>query len=420
MPEKRWWTRDAVQPPEGVPPSDLNALETLLLRTLERGFRWMYFPPPLERLFEQETGPARSRHLVLTGIVCALCTLAYTLYALADRQLLPGSSSAVYVLRFGIVTPVVLAASFAVWLGLRPLARELTVAVALSAGPILMLAISGIEADSDLSALRGTMILVLLGATVFVRLRFWFAVGVCVALTTLQLLVPPLAGVPQPANVPLLLITVVVALGANYSIEREHRTNYLHRLFARVQSRKLEEVAVHWQLISERDPLTGIENRRSLDRKLEALYDRGEQYSIILIDVDGFKAFNDQYGHQQGDECLRRIAAILRASLRRTTDSAARLGGEEFAVVLPDTSVERARVAAERMRRAVLELRIPHTGSAAGDIVSISAGVSATDGSEPPSSVIARADAALYEAKSAGRNRVVMAGPTASEARASQ
>ena len=379
----------------------------------------MYFPAPLERLFEQETGEARRRHLVLAGVICVACSLMYTGYALTRRSLLPGTSDLVYVLRFGVIAPVVMAATFAVWLGLQPLLRELTVALALCTGPVLMMFLIGLEPVDDLTAMRGTIILVLLGATVFVRLRFWFAVGVCVVLSALQFIVPVVFDIPQFANVPLLTVTVGVALAANYSVEREHRMNYLHRIFARVQSRKLEEVAVHWQVLSERDPLTGIENRRSLDRKLEALHDRGEPFSVIMIDVDEFKSFNDQYGHQQGDDCLRRIAAILRASLRRTTDSAARIGGEEFAVILPQTSAEKARIAAERMRRAVLELRIPHTGSSAGDIVSISAGVSATAGSEPPLSVIARADAALYEAKAAGRNRVVAAGTAGSNVQVS-
>lgn len=416
MPDIPGWTRGDVRPPEGVPPSELDAVESLLVGTLEQGVRRMCFPPPLERLFEQETGPSRRRHLMSTCIVWAACSLACTVCVLTGWPPVPGTSESAIFLGFGAAAPIVLAAALAVRMGLGPIPRELTVAIALWAGPALMTIIAAARPDADQDATRGAMILAILGVTVFVRLRFWFAGAVCATLAALHVAAPLLHGYAPEPDVPLLLATVV-ALAANYSIEREHRSGYLHRLFVRVQSRKLEEVAVHWQALSDRDPLTGIENRRSLDRKLGALHERGEPYAIILIDVDGFKAFNDEYGHQHGDECLRRVAAILRASLRRATDSAARIGGEEFAVVLPGADEDSAWPAAERIRRAVLELGIPHGASPAREpVVSISAGIAATAGGEPPTAVIARADSALYGAKSAGRNRVVIARPERAEA----
>jgi diguanylate cyclase (GGDEF)-like protein len=133
------------------------------------------------------------------------------------------------------------------------------------------------------------------------------------------------------------------------------------------------------------------------------------------VDVDGFKAFNDSYGHQIGDDCLRRVAAMLRASLRFPTDWIARMGGEEFAVVLPQTALEDARTIAERIRNSIHKLRIPHAGSPTGDVVSISAGVSASPGSTSPNEVVAEADKALYRAKLLGRNRVEVARDDVSE-----
>ena len=115
--------------------------------------------------------------------------------------------------------------------------------------------------------------------------------------------------------------------------------------------------------LSLRDPLTGLANRRALDELLAGLCARRERFAVIIVDVDAFKAFNDTYGHQIGDDCLRRISAMPRASLRFPTDRVARMGGEEFAVVLPRTTMEDARTMAERMRRSVYDLRIPHGGS---------------------------------------------------------
>ena len=133
------------------------------------------------------------------------------------------------------------------------------------------------------------------------------------------------------------------------------------------------------------------------------------------MDVDAFKAFNDTYGHQIGDDCLRRISAMLRASLRFATDRVARMGGEEFAVVLPRTTIEDARTIAERMRRSVYDLQIPHAGSPETRMVSISAGVSAYGGGASPAQVIADADKAMYRAKMLGRNRVEMASTTVAD-----
>jgi diguanylate cyclase (GGDEF)-like protein len=150
-----------------------------------------------------------------------------------------------------------------------------------------------------------------------------------------------------------------------------------------------------------------------MDTMLQALCERQERFSVILVDVDHFKAFNDRYGHQVGDDCLRRVAAMLRASLRFTEDRIARMGGEEFAVVLPNTSLEDARTTAERMRKSISDLLIPHAASPTGKVVTISAGVSTAVNCISSSGVIADADRALYSAKQRGRNRVeVMDGGT--------
>lgn len=134
-----------------------------------------------------------------------------------------------------------------------------------------------------------------------------------------------------------------------------------------------------------------------------------------MVDVDAFKAFNDCYGHVVGDDCLRRVAAILRASLRRTSDQIARIGGEEFAVVLPQTSVEDARIMAERMRMAVSDLRIPHAGSPE-HVVTISAGVSGSSAPASAAEILSSADRVLYRAKSLGRNRVEVTGDSGRDA----
>jgi len=271
--------------------------------------------------------------------------------------------------------------------------------------PASMILVITFAEGSDAGVNRGALTIVLLFITVVVRLRFWFAVTACLAIVAVQIGVPTLANVPVPGNVPLVVITIVATLIANYQLERESRLNYLQRLLTRIQGAKLSATVVQLHDLAQRDPLTGLANRRAIDAQLDALCENGDQFAVIMVDVDVFKAFNDRYGHVIGDDCLRRVAAMLRASLRNTSDQIARIGGEEFVVVLPQTSVENARIMAERMRHAVYGLRIPHAGSPE-HVVTVSAGVSGSIGPTSAGEILSAADAAMYRAKSLGRNRV--------------
>jgi diguanylate cyclase (GGDEF)-like protein/PAS domain S-box-containing protein len=180
--------------------------------------------------------------------------------------------------------------------------------------------------------------------------------------------------------------------------------------------RRLEELA-------RQDGLTNLANRRTFDDALAREHGRARRdnrnLSLVMIDVDGFKPFNDRYGHPAGDECLRRISRALAGAACRPGDLAARYGGEEFALLLPDTDEFAAAVIAERIRHAVMRMAIGHEGSELR-VITVSAGVATTgrhalDGG--PAGLVQSADQALYRAKRAGRNTVVRASaPLAAEA----
>ncbi|WP_395069606.1 diguanylate cyclase [Paraburkholderia silvatlantica] len=160
------------------------------------------------------------------------------------------------------------------------------------------------------------------------------------------------------------------------------------------------------------DGLTGLSNRRYLDEFLSAEWKRAErertEVSLLMIDVDYFKPYNDTYGHVAGDNVLRSVATTIRREIRQPRDLVARFGGEEFAVVLPGTGSAGARLLAEKMRRDVVGLALPHVGSAVSEHLTISIGV-ATLTPAPglaETALIEEADAALYRAKRDGRNRV--------------
>lgn len=169
------------------------------------------------------------------------------------------------------------------------------------------------------------------------------------------------------------------------------------------------------QMISSLDGLTGIANRRYFDEYLEREWSLAERnnlaMSLIFIDVDYFKLFNDVYGHQAGDDCLRQVACTINESLKRPADLAARYGGEEFVVLLPGTEKAGAVVLAEEIRLRVERLKIPHTSASAHKDVTISLGVGVMVPARNllSSELIKIADNALYKAKNSGRNRVEMA-----------
>lgn len=167
--------------------------------------------------------------------------------------------------------------------------------------------------------------------------------------------------------------------------------------------------------LAAKDGLTGLANRRAFDQTLEAEWLRAQRtrrpLSLLLADVDHFKQFNDRHGHQNGDDCLRAVATIVGAQALRPVDLAARYGGEEFTIILPETGNEGACRVAERIRQAVLDLRIAHGAPAAGSNVTLSIGVATQipSGDAGPDRLLGRADQALYAAKHLGRNRVTSA-----------
>ena len=160
------------------------------------------------------------------------------------------------------------------------------------------------------------------------------------------------------------------------------------------------------------DGLTDLLNRRAFDDAIDAEVRRssraGTAFSLLLVDVDRFKTYNDQYGHPAGDECLKVVSQQLKASLKRPADLAARYGGEEFAAILPDTDEDGAYLVAETFRRNLAQLRMPHAASERG-YVTASVGVATYMPDNLHRSaleLIQTADAALYSAKAAGRDRV--------------
>ncbi|MNF43473.1 Phytochrome-like protein cph2 [compost metagenome] len=213
------------------------------------------------------------------------------------------------------------------------------------------------------------------------------------------------------------------------AIELVARIRYHSRSFIALQQRdeayralresqqQLLETNLVLQRLMNSDGLTGLSNRRHFDEYMDMEWRRAlreqSELSLLMIDVDHFKSFNDSFGHVAGDDALRRVAEAIRAACSRSTDLAARYGGEEFAMVLPGTSAGGARLLAEKVRRSIEALAIPHDMPAPRSVLSASIGVATLTPKAGQACLVLvdMADQGLYQAKNNGRNQVAMVVP---------
>ena len=195
------------------------------------------------------------------------------------------------------------------------------------------------------------------------------------------------------------------------------------RLEDKVRARTTELESANRKLanLSATDGLTGLPNRRHFDETFEIEWQRATRLSlplaVAMLDVDEFKAYNDHFGHQAGDDCLRCVGAVLRACAQRSGDLAARYGGEEFVVILPGVGREEGLTLAENIRKTVQAQGLQHTETSPAGVVTVSVGIASCTPhpGDSPEDLLKAADAAMYEAKRRGRNKVVVADAAQSE-----
>jgi diguanylate cyclase (GGDEF)-like protein len=222
-----------------------------------------------------------------------------------------------------------------------------------------------------------------------------------------------------PLDVPLILTLVfgaIAAIAVAWALWIRRTMARESELLELVNDRtlQLEEANRRLEALSYTDALTGAANRRAFDEALDTEWRRAIRskapLSLLMIDIDYFKSFNDRHGHLAGDECLATVAATLGGMVRRAGDRVARYGGEEFAMLLPATDGPGSIAVAERTRAAVAAINLPNPAGVDGRVtVSIGrATTQAIDGATPDA-LVGAADAALYEAKRSGRNCVVSA-----------
>ncbi len=387
---------------------------------LEKGFPLMLFPAQLERQFLQDAADTRRRHFLISGIISLII---YNGFLIVDYLMARDVFELAVQLRLCLFTPVSLVL---LYLGTRidwpwirrvpPFAYELIVlGTGLAAAASLALVLS--ETHSPLAHFYhvGFCVVIMYG-NIVQRLRFWYAVALSLAILGIHVMgMLTLAYFPERLITPIVSLvasTSLFSLVANYAMERDERKRYLLTLKERGVVRELTRAHERLQALSRIDGLTGLYNRRHFQEYLHQVWERAQydesHLSILLVDMDHFKKYNDRYGHLAGDECLRQVAQVLQAHLRRPEELVARYGGEEFMAVLPHTDAQYAQGVAERIRHAVEMLSMRHESSSTALVVTVSIGVASckADVLLKDTAILSAVDNALYQAKREGRNRI--------------
>lgn len=386
---------------------------SLIQQTLSGQFRWLAFPAALECRYADETTRDRIESLRNAGTAI---TFLMNLFLWTDYVMVHDVFEQALQWRVWGYTPIVLLGLWLIGKFKHVGWHEFFAVMAGVLAACIQIGLCLISESPYAQAYLTGLAMVIFFSNVFSRVRFWRALP----LNGFYLLMYGVGVFFLPSHhweltIPIGLILSSTALFTLYHLymqEYEERHNYLLVLHQRVLSTDLSRANAELDRVSRMDPLTEVANRRHFDEYLGQLWERAsrnnDRISVLMLDIDHFKRFNDRYGHPAGDACLMQVAQALRKSLRRPGDLVARYGGEEFIVVLYKATPDQVAQAAERIRAAVEALDIPHQESPIHLRVTVSVGMASMHPDEKDASaqaLIHQADQALYQAKNRGRNR---------------
>jgi len=393
---------------------DLEERE-LIEKELQRRRISLKFPPQLEKTYHEYHFHNTLGFMKFSLILGFLFFIGF---APLDYLVYPDAYLKLWFIRAAIGVPALLISIMIFHRARRDEVVQATYSLAILAvgmGSILMLLTTSHDITQKYYA--GLIITVYYGYVVS-GMRFWYATFAGTSITAAYTATVHLLFKPDPAflatNLFFLAAANFTGMLGNFLLEVSKRKDFLQSALLSFQRRRLEEANRELKRLSNTDALTGLANRRYLEEFLQREWQHAIRYryplSVLIIDIDFFKNYNDHLGHQAGDRCLQRLAEVLRDFQRRPGDLAARLGGEEFVVVLSGTDEAGAEKIAEEIRKKVLALKILHPSSEVSVYVSVSIGgasvVPSVDASKE--SLIEMADRAMYRAKQLGRNRSII------------
>lgn len=387
--------------------------ESRLREALAQPWWRLNFPSELEQAFDASVASIQALHVrynLILGLVL------YDLFAFGDYLFLPDVYTTAWFIRFAIVSPMLLILVWSGFFDKKIRWRDLAVMAMMLVVTTSLVYPVAISKSPDAQHYHLGLLLVVLFGNLLLGMRFAVA-----ALSSLLVLI--LYGLeltvwlrlPSHVSAHYIMIALsimILSLAANHRREWYLRRNFLIMALLEIASQSQLEANARLQRLADRDPLTGLANRRRFDEEYPRLWKdarrTGQPLAVLFIDIDHFKAFNDTYGHALGDDALKQLASLLQdTTARRPLDLAVRNGGEEFLIVLPNTSPELAVEIAQRLLAQLAALAIPHVSSSHG-ILTASIGVAGgTPGvMQTPLLYVEQADHAMYKAKRNGRNRV--------------
>ncbi|RLJ69761.1 diguanylate cyclase (GGDEF)-like protein [Hydrogenivirga caldilitoris] len=387
--------------------------EAQIVREFGRGLTFLKFSPILERAFQNyylSKYAWQSRIAIIMGI------LLYASFGLLDAIVFPDLKSYFWFIRFGVVIPLGFLFLFFTFKVHDEAKIELLHSFVVIAGGLGIVAMIYLASTGKSYLYYPGLMLVIFYAFTLSALRFYYASAVALTITfTYPFVDLFILNTPKDqllTNMFFLGSATILGMPVSYLLERHSRRDFLLTMLLAFEKRRTEELNVKLKDMSYIDGLTGVANRLRFEEFFRKEWARAKRakrpISLLMLDIDFFKNYNDLLGHLEGDECLQMVAGAIGKHIRSDIDLVARYGGEEFVVVLPETNLRDALKVAERIRKDIENLAIAHPGSKVSKFVTVSIGVACLvpTNNLKKEALIRMADKALYRAKEKGRNRV--------------
>jgi len=383
-------------------------LDSQILRQLETGTPDLRFTPMLEKEFRQFC----TTQMVSRGRLAASVAFLFALTISSIEIVFPGPviDQIPSIVPFALLAPLLGVILLTTYIPALARYYEPIAGTAVLLAGLCSIYLTQVASLNGASYVLASVVLIILYACRFLGFRFALGVMLASCLVVTHFFSGLLVGLPMREVLYMTAIlgaAAVIGTVSSYNWERTLRKAF-------IEQRLLNELA-------QRDGLTGLYNRRIFDDYVQRIWRQAKRdhvpVEIIFIDIDHFKIFNDLYGHQAGDDCLRKVGYTISRSAKRAFDFSARYGGEEFVLVLYGPPEDYARSLPEQLRQEIIELAIQHEGSNVASTLTVSIGVALADPSSGRSltGAIQAADEALYEAKQGGRNRVIFKDASESE-----
>jgi diguanylate cyclase (GGDEF)-like protein len=428
MPATHQIVRPALPVASNPPPSEIAWLEkaqstqaslTTLMVTLTSGFRWLRFPPPIETCYQTERAPERRKHLAFTGIMGIILLNAY---ALLSRHMYVDVANTAITMQLVVAAILILCVIPVYALPLKPWLSEGLYAAAVSL--LGLCSVYTLAASDTVTAHVHMVVLFVIPffAGVVSRQPFIYTcLPSMVTVTACATLMHPhdaLQAIILNDNLFIICNATLYTLIAAYSLERSERRAWLQTQIDHLQHQALDHLSQRLHHLSTQDALTGLNNRRQFEADYTRIWEDSQAdqqwVSTLILDVDFFKRYNDNQGHPAGDRCLQQVAQVVGQIATQHQGLAARLGGEEFGILLPGQNLAQAIDVAHAVQQAMVQAAIPHGTSTVADHVTVSVGAASIQADEgaPSRDLLVMADDALYLAKASGRNRVAPSLPS--------